>query len=111
MKNLRASFLKALLPFGALLALAPLAACIDPVIIGGNGNGGNGGSGGNAGACSADADCAAGQFCVNGTMHDPERRRPVQRRALARELHRDGLPRGPGVHAGRGPEQLPSFDL
>lgn len=63
MNTLRAS-LRSLV---ALFALVPLAACVDPVIIGGNGgNGGNGGSGGNANACSADADCAAGQSCVNG---------------------------------------------
>ncbi|TKD12588.1 MopE-related protein [Polyangium fumosum] len=55
MKNLRASFLKALLPFGALLAIAPFGGCIDHVIIGGN-----------DGPCIADSDCAPGQFCVNG---------------------------------------------
>ena len=54
MKNLRASFLKALLPLGALFAIAPFAACIEPVIIGGTGQ------------CNVASDCAPGQNCVNG---------------------------------------------
>lgn len=66
MTNVRSFILKALLPLGAMLALT---ACIDPVIIGGNGDGGNGGTGGSAGggvACMADSNCAPGQSCVNG---------------------------------------------
>ncbi|MDC3980491.1 MopE-related protein [Polyangium jinanense] len=54
MKNFRASFLKALLPLGALFAIAPFAGCIDHVLIGGNEQ------------CNVASDCAAGQFCVNG---------------------------------------------
>ncbi|MRG93993.1 MopE-related protein [Polyangium spumosum] len=59
MKNFRASFLKALLPLGALFAIAPFAGCIEPVIIGGNGQ------------CASDADCADGQACVNGACTTP----------------------------------------
>jgi len=68
MTNKRNSVLSALFSLGAVFALT---ACIDPIIIGGNGNGGGGnggsaGNGGNPGACMTDADCGMGQSCVNG---------------------------------------------
>ena len=58
MTNKRNSILSALFSFGAILAMS---ACIDPVIIGGNGNPPN-----NPGPCMADSDCPAGQACFNG---------------------------------------------
>lgn len=67
MKNSQRSVLSTLFSLGALFALG---ACVEPVIIGGNGNGGNGtggnGNGGNSGACMADSNCAPGEVCVNG---------------------------------------------
>jgi hypothetical protein len=63
MTNSRSFILKALSSIGAMLALS---ACIDPVIIGGNGDGGNGGNGGTGVVCMSAADCAPGQSCVNG---------------------------------------------
>jgi Putative metal-binding motif len=63
MTNKRNSILSALFSFASVLALT---ACIDPIIIGGNGNGGSAGAGGNNGACMTDADCGPGQTCENG---------------------------------------------
>ncbi len=63
MTNSRSFIHKALLSIGAMLALS---ACIDPIIIGGNGQGGNGGNGGAGTICMSNADCAAGESCVNG---------------------------------------------
>jgi len=61
MKSLTKSFLKALLPLGALFAITPFAACIDPVVIGGDGGGGNGAGGGNGGgSCMAQPETCDG---------------------------------------------------
>ncbi|WP_235880315.1 MopE-related protein [Polyangium aurulentum] len=53
MKNLRSSFLKTLLPLGALFGLVALGACKDTVVIGGN-----------AKPCNTDVDCPNGQICT-----------------------------------------------
>jgi hypothetical protein len=53
MKNLRTSFLKTLLPLGALIGLSALGACDDAVVIGGNAN-----------PCNTDNDCPNGQICL-----------------------------------------------
>jgi Cys-rich repeat protein len=57
MKNLRSSFLKALLPLGALFAIGSFGGCIEPIVIGGNNK-----------PCTTDAECPNGQICQpNGT--------------------------------------------